>query len=162
MTLTKAVQYKKHVEPSLIQQPLFPFLFFPSSNRGVQENQRSPQPLLTAKAASFSHPHVAAGCLPNAGQRSSGPGQSEGLQCGGGELSKQDEGRQISIQGPEALSKVSSRDAAPCSCYAITSKVCTAPRVLQPARKSRIGRSRAAGRRCINDFNCSSKMLKGR
>lgn len=144
MTITKGVWYKKHVEPSFIQQHLFPFLFFPSSNRGVRESWCSPQALLTAKAVSATNT-----LLSQHEQTRSRLEQSEGLECRGGELSKWEERRQTSIQRPDALSKVSCRDTALCSSYAITSKVCTAPRVPQPACKGWTGGSRAAGRRSI-------------
>lgn len=147
MTITKAAWYKKHVEPSFIQQYVFPFLFFPSSNRGVRENRHSSGSAHCQGNSSPKYP--AAALLSQREQTRSGLGQSEGLECGGGELSKWEERRQTSIQRPDARSKVSHRDTAPRSSYAITAKVCPAPAVPQPACKGWTGGSRAAGRRCI-------------
>lgn len=111
------------------------------------------EPMLSSVSAhcqgSFVHKYLAAVVLCQHEQTRSELGQSEGLECGGGELSKWEERRQTSIQRPDALSKVSCRDTSPCSHYAITSKVCTAPRVPQPACQGWTRGPRAAGRRCI-------------
>lgn len=145
MTITKSVGYKKHVEPSFIQQ--HPFLFFLSPNRSVQENWCFPQALLTAKAVSATNTLLPP-CFPSMRDKERAAAEwGAGVQRG--ELSKWEERRQTSIQRPDALSKVSCWDTALCSRYAITSKVCTAPRAPQPACKGWTGESRTAGRRSI-------------
>lgn len=146
MTITKGVWYKTHVKPSFIQQHLFTFLFFPPLNRGALEGC-SPQAVLTAKAVSATN-SLLPPCFPSTSRQGAGWSRVRGWSAGG-ELSKWEERRQTSIQRPDALSKVSCRDTALCSSYAITSKACTAPRVPQPACKGWTGGSRAAGRRSI-------------
>lgn len=83
MTITKGVWYKKHVKPSFIQQHLFPFLFFPSSNTSVQENQCSPQALLTAKAVSATNTLLPQ-CFPSMSRQGAGWSRVRGWSAEGG------------------------------------------------------------------------------
>lgn len=83
MTITKAAWYKKHVEPSFIQQYVFPFLFFPSSNRGVRENRHSPRALLIAKAIPAPNTQPPR-CFPSVSRQGVGWGRARGWSAEGG------------------------------------------------------------------------------
>lgn len=161
MTITQAAWYKKTCKTIIYSAASLSFLIFPLfKQRHVGEPAHS-----SASAHcqdSFSHKYLTAVVLFQLEQTRNGLGQSEGLDCGGGELSEWEERKQTSIQGPDTQSEVSCRDTALCSSNAITSKLCTAPRVPQPARKDGTGGSRAAGRRGIMILIALPRCLKGR
>lgn len=148
MTITKGVWYKKHVEASFIQWHLFPFLFFPSSNRGVQQNRDSAQRLLTAKAVSATNT-LPPPCFPSMSRQGVGWSRVRGWRAEGGSCqSGKKEGKHL-FRGQMRWARSAAETQPFCSSYAITSKVCTAQRVPQPACTGWTGGSRAAGRRSI-------------
>lgn len=146
MTITKAVWYKKTCRTIIYSTASF--LIFTLSKQGC-----AGELMLSSSSphcqGSFSHKYLAAAVLSQHERQGAGWSRVRGWRAEGGELSKWEERRQTSIQRPDALSKVSCRDTALCSSYAITSKVCTAQTVPQPACKGWTGGSRAAGRRSI-------------
>lgn len=83
MTITKEVWHKKPVEPSFIQQHLFPLLFYPSSSRGVRENRCFAQALLTAKALSVTNTLLPP-CFPGMCRQGAGWSRVRGWSAEGG------------------------------------------------------------------------------